>query len=140
TADPVAPSWRLWGPNRGWAASPAAATSDGTSGLLPYLMRSRSPFSDLQSNFGAVPPSSVISKVQVISFAFSGSMPSSARAIGGGAIQIDARVSASIRSSGDTVFDFTGFFTASVEDFACGSAGLADGFWDEIDAAAAATA
>ena len=91
-------------------------------------MRSRSPCSDLQSNFGAVPPSCVISKVQVISFGCFGSVPSLARAIGGGAIQIDARESASIRSSGETVFDFNGFFAASVADFACGTAGLSAGF------------
>jgi len=90
-------------------------------------MRSRSPFSDLQSNFGAVPPSSVISKVQVISLGCVGSTPRSARATGGGAIQIDARESASIRSSGETVFYFKGFLAASVEDFA-GSTGLPAGF------------
>ena len=90
-------------------------------------MRIRSPFSDLQSNFGAVPPSCVISNVQVISFGCFGSMPSSARAIGGGAIQTDARDSASMRSSAETVFDFERFLRGFRRGLAC-SAGLPAGF------------
>jgi hypothetical protein len=46
-----------------------------------------------------VPPSSLIMKVQLMSLADCGSTPSSARAIGGGAIQLCARDNASSRSS-----------------------------------------
>src|SRR5690242_16360082 len=99
-------------------SSRVLATSDGTSGELPYLTRILSPSGVRQSNFGAVPFSCEISKVQLIIFGWFGSAASRARLISGGWRQIDARASASARSSAETVLAFAGFDAAGLSGFA----------------------
>src|SRR5687768_11965556 len=71
----------------------------------------RSPVSRWQSNFGAVPPTSVTAKVHSIDFGWVGSESKRALAIGvAGRCHTVARESASRRSSSDTFFDFNGAF------------------------------
>src|SRR4051812_13245412 len=97
------------------------ATSDGTSGELPYLTRIFLPSGVRQSNFGAVPFRREISNVQEIIFGWLGSVVSRVRAIGGGWRHTVARESASTRSSAVTVRAFeaccAGF--SGFDDFSC---------------------
>ena len=69
----------------------------------------RSPFSRWQSNFGAVPPTSVIANVHSMACGWFGSESNRALAIGvSGRCHTVARDKASRRSASDTFFDFMG--------------------------------